>query len=218
MKWLSELIGKKYFRQLEVEQLSDLSLIHQPDVNLTYFKRPLDEDLEIFAQLLIQNAFKGINTVIRVDSLANVITDHLNAFGLYTPGKVKLTQDVIRLSQTFFTITGTDQARLILKVVTDDACRKFHTDAYDLRLLCTYVGKSTEWIADEYVNRKKLISGSNNEIIKDFACIQTMQPFEVAVLKGEISSRPECKGIVHRSPPIELSNEKRLLLRLDYNS
>jgi hypothetical protein len=218
MKWLNGLIGKKHFRQLEVDQLFDLSLIRQQDVNLVYFKRPVDEDIEVFAHSLIQGPFKGINTVVNSTSIANVVTDHLNAFGLYTSGKVKLTHDIIKIAQSFFTTTGTDQARLILKVVSDDACRKFHTDAYDLRLLCTYVGRGTEWIEDQYVNRGRLVTGSNAEIIRDYSRIQVMQPFEVAVLKGEISSRSECKGIVHRSPPIEVRNEKRLLLRLDFNS
>jgi hypothetical protein len=218
MKWLHELIGKKQFRQLEVDQLVDLSLIRQPDVNLVYFKRPVDTDIEIFARLLIQQSFLGIHAVVTSETLDGVVTDHVNAFGLYTSGKVKFTQDVIKIAQSFFTVTETDQARLILKVVADDACRKFHTDAYDLRLLCTYVGTGTEWIEDQYVNRKKLISGSNTEIIKDRSRIQVMQPFEVAILKGEISSRPQCKGIVHRSPSIQLLNAKRLLLRLDFNS
>ena len=34
MKRLTELVGRKNFQQLEVEQLVDLSLINQPDVNL----------------------------------------------------------------------------------------------------------------------------------------------------------------------------------------
>ena len=216
MKWFSELIGKKKFRQLEVDQLFDLSLIRQPDVNLVCFKRPVDDDIEIFVRSLIQQSFHGINTSVHSASVANLIHEQLDPFGLYTPGKMKLAQDILKITQAFFSVVQTDRAKLILKIVADDACRKFHTDAYDLRLLCTYVGKGTEWIEDQYVNRKKLASGTNEEIIKDSSRIQRMQPFEVAVLKGEISSRPKCKGIVHRSPPIQYTGEKRLILRIDY--
>lgn len=216
MKWLSELIGSKTFQQVEVEQLYDLSLIHQPDVNFVYFKRTVDNDIDFFARTLILGSFKGINAVVNSTSIEDVVTDHLNAFGLFTTGKVKLTRDIIEITQSFVRLTNAPQVRLILKVVSDDACRKFHTDAYDLRLLCTYVGKGTEWIEDQYVNRKKIMIGENEDIINDFTQVQSMQPFEVAILKGEINARPKGKGIVHRSPPIQYAGEKRLLLRIDY--
>jgi hypothetical protein len=109
-----------------------------------------------------------------------------------------------------------DVVHLYLKVVSNDACSKFHTDLYDLRLLCTYMGKGTEWVEEQYVNRKMLMKGENHQIIKDKTKVQTMEPFEVGILKGEASAKNKNRGIVHRSPPISQSGEKRLLLRLDY--
>jgi len=216
MKWLNELVRSKTFQEVEVEQLYDLALIHQSDVNFVYFKRSVDDDVDLYARHLVQQSFKGINTVVTSASVAALVTDQLNALGLFSSGKVKLTRDIIEITLSFLQVTQASHVRLILKVVSDDACRKFHTDAYDLRLLCTYVGKGTEWIEDKYVNRKKIKNGSNEDIIKDFTQIQSMQPFEVAILKGEIMSRPKGKGIVHRSPPIQHAGEKRLLLRIDY--
>lgn len=216
MKWLNELIRSKTFQQVEVEQLYDLALIHQPDVNFVYFKRPVDDEIDLYARHLIQESFQGINTVVSSASVAGIVTDHLNAIGLFSSGKVKLTRDIIEITLSFLPVTQASNVRLILKILSDDACRKFHTDAYDLRLLCTYVGKGTEWIEDQYLNRKKIRTGANEDIINDFTQVQSMQPFEVAILKGEISSRPKGKGIVHRSPPIQHAGEKRLLLRIDY--
>ncbi len=218
MKWLTELIKNKHAQQLEVNQLVDLSLIHGPDVNLVYLRRPVENDVADFARLLIQNSFKGINAVVSTESLIEVVTEHLSSLAVHSHGKEKFMQDVVELVQSFFLVTGANELRLILKIIADDACRKFHTDAYYLRLLCTYIGSGTEWIKDQHVNRNKLLGGTNEEIIKDTSRIQTMQSFEVAVLKGEPSYHPNCKGIVHRSPLIAHQSEKRLLLRLDYNS
>jgi len=215
MKWLNELMGSKTFQQTEVERLYDLALIHQSNVNFVYFKRRVDDDIDLYARHLIQQAFKGINTVVTSASVAALVTDQLNAVGLFSSGKVKLTHDIIEITLSFLQVTQAAHVRLILKVVSNDACSKFHTDAYDLRLLCTYVGKGTEWIEDKYVNRKLIMIGENEDIIKDFTQVQSTQPFEVAILKGEINARPKGKGIVHRSPPIQDDGEKRLLLRID---
>jgi hypothetical protein len=216
MKWLSEFIQQKHFKQLQVEHLVDLSLINQPDINLVYFKRAVDDDITLFAQNLIEQSFKGINAVVDSESVDTLVTEQLNSMGLFTVGKVKFAQDLVEITRTFLRVTNAYHVRLILKVISDNACRKFHTDAYDLRLLCTYVGKGTEWIEDKYVNRSKIKVGSNEDIIKDFSQVKSTQPFEVAILKGEIPARPKIKGIVHRSPPIEQVGEKRLLLRIDY--
>lgn len=216
MKWLNELIGRKQFQQLEVDQLLDLSLIHQDNVNFVFLKRPVDDNIELFGRYLIQSGFKGINEAVNSRTVTDLISNRLNDEGFHSVGKLKLIQDIVKITQLFLHVTHAEQIRLILKVVGDDACRKFHTDGYDLRLLCTYLGKGTEWIEDRYVNRRKLVAGSNEEIIKDPSKIKHTDPFEVAILKGEVQSRPYQKGIVHRSPPVQQTGEKRLLLRLDF--
>jgi hypothetical protein len=77
------------------------------------------------------------------------------------------------------------------------------------------VGSGTEWIEDRFVNRNSLVGGNNDSIIKDPSKIKTMNPFEVGILKGEASAANKGKGVVHRSPPIQHKNEKRLVFRLD---
>src|SRR5690606_31479160 len=127
-------------RQLGVNELTDFRRILEPDVNLVYYKRTVDKDIDQYVRCLVGNNFKGIQEIITHQSLVGVVTDQLYDIGLHTIGKVKLTKDIIELTLMFMEVTSADRLRLILKVVGDDACRKFHTDAYDLRLLCTYVG------------------------------------------------------------------------------
>jgi hypothetical protein len=214
MSWISEIISHS-MQQVEINHPLDFPIIHHKRTNLVFMKREQDADILRYADLLFQHNFSGINHVITQPTLAFVVNDELDKIGLHTVGKIKLREDIINLSQHFFQVTQATNLRLILKIITNDGCAKFHTDAYALRLLCTYSGRGTEWIADEFVNRKKLIAGTNEDIIKDFSQVQTMLPFEVAILKGE-PERSQAKGIVHRSPPVMQANEKRLLLRLDY--
>ena len=102
-----------------------------------------------------------------------------------------------------------------LKMISDDACTKFHTDGYSLRLFTTYHGKGTEWLPEKAVNRT-FLGQSNDLIVKDASRIQQMDAFEVGILKGEIPGKASSvKGIVHRSPKIAHTGEKRIILRVD---
>lgn len=217
MNWLKEIIGIKKFRQEQVSALNDLDTILLQDVNLAYYKRDPDPDIDIYVKSLMDASFQGIKERVRPDTVSQVVTRHLDEFGLHTFGKIKLTTDIVAITMMFFQVTRARSLRLILKQVTDDACRKFHTDAYELRLLCTYRGQGTEWINDRFVNRKKLVVGNNEDIIKDASRVCRMEPFEVAILKGEVANNSSwVNGIVHRSPPIQKTGDARLLFRLDY--
>lgn len=207
---------KKKIHTTEAYSLDGLREIISSDVNFTHFKRNPDEDIVFFARLLIEQQFKGINKVVTKDSVKSVITDQLDNTQLHVSGKSLLSEDIARIATCFIDIIRAEAVRLHLKVVDGDACSKFHTDRYDLRLLCTYFGKGTEWIEEPYVNRKMLMYGENHQIITDSTKVQTMQPFEIGILKGEASRKNKNTGIVHRSPPFSKSGEKRLLLRLDY--
>lgn len=210
------IFNKKQIHSTEAYSLDGLREIISSDVNFTHFKRNPDEDIVLFARLLIEHQFKGINEVVTKDSVKPVITDQLDNTQLHVSGKSLLAEDIAGIATCFIDIIKAEAVRLHLKVVDDDACAKFHTDYYDLRLLCTYLGKGTEWVEEPYVNRKMLMHGENHQIIRDSTKVQTMQPFEIGILKGEASKKNKKLGIVHRSPPITQTGEKRLLLRLDY--
>ncbi|MFZ6000982.1 MAG: DUF1826 domain-containing protein [Bacteroidota bacterium] len=215
LSWFENWFGTRSSSQHEVYDISDLAAIREENVNLVYWKRPVDPDMEWFVQQICRDGFPALNVPVDRHEVRSVVAHHFAKVGVESFGKTKLEKDVVHITQQFMDVVNSDRLRLIMKVVTDDACRKFHTDAYDLRLLCTYAGRGTEWIADAWTNRRKLIDGDNNDIVRDWTKVQRLEPFEVAILKGEPAGRPT-GGIVHRSPPIEQSGEKRFLLRLDY--
>lgn len=203
-------------KSTQVENLHALSSIQSEEINFAYLKRSIDDEIVRYANLLVEHSFEGLHKAVTRENVKEVISEQLDNYQWYLMGKCLLTEDIAKLTITFMDIIKEDVVQLHLKVVGDDACSKFHTDRYDLRLLCTYLGKGTEWIEDTYVNRSKLMNGENHQIIKNESKVQHMQPFEVGVLKGEGSSKNKNKGIVHRSPQISHAGEKRLVLRLDY--
>jgi len=87
-----------------------------------------------------------------------------------------------------------------LEHVSDDACRKFHKDDTDFRLITTYFGRGTQW----RVERAGEEPGPIHE----------MKPHEMAMLLGQRCSLENC--VLHRSPPIEGSGQARLVLVLDF--
>lgn len=127
-------------------------------------------------------------------------------------------QDIKELITHFNEVAEVPNFRLLLATVNTNMCRRFHTDVNDLRLLCTYSGPGTLWLTDDNINRRALGDSSGNEsIVLDESRVQQAETGAVVLLKGAIYPQLESKAIVHRSPTIEESGEKRLLLRIDTN-
>ena len=104
-------------------------------------------------------------------------------------------------------------------IVDTDMCRRFHTDMYELRMLCTYAGQGTMWLSDDNINYEALNSrGGNDEIVLRREDIKQVNTGDVALIKGALHPNSKVGGLVHRSPTIEKLNQKRLVLRVDSNS
>jgi len=88
---------------------------------------------------------------------------------------------------------------LRLEYVTDDACRKFHKDNTDIRLITTYFGRGTQWFDEQ--------QGSGGP------AIQEISTFEVGMFLGKRCGK--AGHIFHRSPPIEGAGSARFVMVLD---
>jgi hypothetical protein len=132
------------------------------------------------------------------------------------PNCYDLIHDIVSLIKVFGELTENSTFKVLLSTVNTNMCRRFHTDINDLRLLCTYSGQGTLWIPEEFVNREALNSCGDNEcILRDASQVQQVPTGSVAILKGAIYPKEGTKACVHRSPSIEESGERRLLLRID---
>lgn len=117
------------------------------------------------------------------------------------PEQERLIDDIAALSVVFAEVMKTDFLRLRLAKVSGNACRKFHKDAMTARLICTYRGSGTQYG----------VSNHQGELVDVFSA-PTGSPI---ILHGNVwPPRPDT-CLLHRSPPIEGSNETRLVLVLD---
>ena len=127
-------------------------------------------------------------------------------------------EDIKRLLHLFKKVTASKELRLLLTTIDNDMCRKFHVDNNGLRMLCTYKGPGTLWLKEDNINREALdLYEGNKSIVIDKNNIEQAKTGSVIILKGAKYSTQTTKGAVHRSPTIEESGEKRLLLRIDTN-
>ena len=110
---------------------------------------------------------------------------------------------------------------LRLSTLNKAMCPRFHVDRVPCRLITTFCGKGTEWLAHKNVNRSKLGHGNGGKpddksgLFNNSGDINTLACGDVALLKGETWEGNEGAGLVHRSPPLK-SNESRLLMTLDF--
>ena len=185
--------------------------IHIKSKNIAVYQRDittLSPELERISEYAVECRATGT-----MEEILSILDDY---FTNHLPEAPALLKDISELLDVFKQTTDSPSFRLLLATVNTNMCRKFHTDVNDLRMLCTYIGPGTHWVPNEGVNQKALqLRGSNQEIVKDPQQIQRVQTGDVVILKGALY--PEANPILHRSPPIEKTKEKRLLLRIDTN-
>ncbi len=206
-----------------VLRLNDMEGLHEitnQRYNLAIVSRTVSDDLKRSVQQLLQSSVPDIDVVIQqpdngFESITRLVRQCCAAESqILEP----LICDMKMCCAWFVKITLARTIRLSLKMIDHDACRKFHIDGYTYRLLCSYAGPGTEWTCNRNVRRRYLGEGENEDIIIDWSKIERLNTFDIAILKGEPPHQPTGKGIVHRSPPVSQTGEKRLLLRIDFTS
>ncbi len=116
----------------------------------------------------------------------------------------ELIADIAVLADLYYDIFGLAELEVRLEVVTTNSCRKWHADYVKARLISTYVGCGTQWLTQEDADRVK----QGDEPLH----ISSMSPSDVGIFKGKLATNTPA---IHRSPPIDATCEKRLLLVLN---
>ena len=217
MNLLSFLLSApKNAKQVVSQSWSERNSILRPDVNLFCWKRTGINEITSYLKSCVNRKVQPVKFTTTIDDLP---ADLSQARSLWDPNHENQADafwiDVYKLVSDFLVFSDTNSGTVHLKIIDNDACSKFHTDGYSLRLFTSYYGPGTEWLPEGATNRKGL--GKSNElIVKDQQQIQRMKAFEVGILKGEIPGQHHSvKGIVHRSPQITDTGEKRIILRID---
>ena len=198
--------------------LSVLSEIYQPDVNLSVWNREIDPELKGEAEALIAshpNFQKSLG--MRADEAPAALQS-------FFPKQQydALRADMAWLIDAFSYLFDLRDVGLRMAVLDSAMCPKFHVDKVPCRLITTYTGATTEWLPHDRVNRRFLgpnvptIVGSEPGICESDD-IEILETGAVALLKGESWEGNEGCGLVHRSPSIA-GGPKRLLLTIDFGS
>ncbi len=194
--------------------------LYQEDTNIVIWQRKLNDALqESVARFLTTNTyFKSVMTV-TPDSTYEAVIEALGRFD----GADVISEDVALLVDMFCCLFELKRAGLRFSVLNQAMCPRFHVDKVPCRLITTYQGVATEWLADKDVDRSKLGAGNLGKVDAESGLyrssrdIQQLNQGDVALLKGELWVGNENAGLVHRSPAVA-DKQPRLMLTLDFIS
>lgn len=208
--------NKRSALQIESSKWEERNRILDEQVNLFRWKREEKSGISSYLEKCLEANVESISFHTTAAELPINLDKVKTSWPISAgPSEDEFWRDVYQVAYDFLQFSHIQSGTIHLKVIENDACRKFHTDLNTLRLFVTYLGKGTEWLPEKATNRKEL--GKRNAlIVKDPDLIQQIKPFDVGILKGEAySSKSGIGGIVHRSPEIEKNAEKRIILRID---
>ena len=185
-----------------VEDAADLNVFCQSGTAGAIWRRDTPKHVQDWLESLPEDRLPRGRLILRPDALAKAITAlcdaHCTPKG---PERDWLEHDIAHVAKTFAGLIDPPNVRLRIDVITTNACRKFHIDAIQSRVVCTYRGTGTQ-----YGNAPR-----GNEPKRVFT-VATGSPI---FLRGTLWPETPPAELLHRSPPIEGTGETRLVLVVD---
>jgi hypothetical protein len=132
------------------------------------------------------------------------------------PDRRRLAGDAARLCALLAGTARAPRVAVRFEVARGAACPLFHVDTMTIRLICTYAGPGTEWLAagdadrGELGLRRRPLAAANAAIAPDPGRIRRLPAGWAALVKGALAAPGG--GLVHRSPEDE---SPRLVLIAD---
>ncbi len=193
-----------------------LADIYREDCNLSVWRRSITSAMQLDIANFIKSGAK-LNLVRQVspNSVTQTLLPYLDELNC----AFELCEDISQLVDMFCCLFDLQQAGLRLSILNKAMCPKFHVDKVPCRLITTYSGCATQWLANHSIDRQHLARPAeilNSETARFYnpEHVCELKPGEVALLKGETWPNNENAGLIHRSPALK-SGEKRLMLTLD---
>lgn len=195
-----------------VKNLKELNAIHLPNINLAIYAREVDQGLKDFIKGLDPDKLPSIHGSFNCHEIPGLLQNSLKGMTKNKRGLSLFIKDIKIITEQFSAIARKEFIRFNLYTVDNDMCKYFHSDHNNLRLLCTYNGKGTQWLPNEAWETSM---GRNPGRILAKNEVNQMDPFWVGVLKGEAYPDNAGRGIIHRSPPMIVGSKIRILMKLD---
>ena len=197
---------------------SDFAAILEADTNVVSIPRSLNPDLVSRLHTLSRGDGFAHRAKLDVDAL------DVEALLVSIPDESDrefLRNDITELVQQLGALLGCRHLIAQLYTQRTDACRKIHSDNVSLRIMCTYAGPGTDWLAEADLLREHLgpsplkAEVANRKVIRKGARLKRCEAGEVLLLKGETYPGNSGRGAAHRSPPLEADGATRLVLKID---
>lgn len=204
---------------LHAKNFEELHAIHEHKYNIAFLdlkdldtKRPaqyLDENFEkipsFYKCIVSKEHFE--DSIEELNNLYYIMDD--------TPEKESLINLVKTLVSNFADVTDSPELGVSLEKVEGDLCKYFHCDMNHLRLVCPLLGPGTLWLEEDNVRREHLGKGKNEMVVIDQARIHQAQLNSLTLLKGQGHPTALGKAVVHASPAVSSTRERRVLLRIE---
>ena len=209
------LLNRQPPAQVLGEQLEVLTEVLRDDVNLAVWQRRLPAQVEDFATQLLAQGQALAQTLILELASAESPPDLTGLLAEYSdlPGQAACLADIGWLVDAFACLFGARRIGLRLRVLDRAMCPRFHVDHVPVRLITSYAGPGSQWLAEGAMARQRL--GDPGAEPQEPGLINSSLAGHVLLAKGEKWSGNEGCGLIHRSPQPQ-SGERRLLLTLDW--
>ncbi|SDO63033.1 Protein of unknown function [Methylobacterium phyllostachyos] len=188
----------------EVDSVEGLAIVRRPGINLAFLPRALPVEVVAHLPAMVSAGLAPVRCEAPHDAIEAELRHRLPP----GPSRDWLAADAARLARTLAQLTGTRRVVLRIEAIAGDGCRLFHADAVALRLVTTYEGRGTQWLADADADTY----GNGGDVPEDH--IHEVATGTVAVfrgLRGVTGGHP----LVHRSPPRRPGDCVRLFLAVD---
>ena len=209
---------KQFCHVIKASQAEVLTDIYQKDTNIVIWQRKLEDKITQAANtILIANPTLQISLVVTPQNTYSSVKKILGDSQIATA----LCKDIVKLVDMFCYLFDLKRAGLRLTSLDTAMCPRFHVDGVPCRLVTTYQGIATEWLAHGTADRSKLGRGNQGKsdeksgLYNNVADIQQLRQGDVALLKGEAWEGNQGAGLIHRSPKLP-SASHRLLLTIDF--
>ncbi len=199
--------------------LGDIARINNSEFNMACWERDAPKVSQCINHIL-NTQLERLNDYCHYTEASKLLKQHLSTVIDTTQivDCAALLSDVQYLANLFSDISGSKTIRLHFAIVENDMCRRFHTDVNDLRLLCTYYGPGTVLLNNNDISEETLDKAVTQPDIIPKEDIYHINTGDVVVLKGALHHNSTKTGVLHRSPVLSESQQKRIIVRLDTNS
>lgn len=204
---------------LHANAFEDLYSIHQSQFNIGLMN--IDdiepENIKPYLEKNFSNLPKMFKCIISKDNFEESIEQLNEIYYVLDDNeeKAELINFVKTLVSNFADITDSPDMGVSLEKVEGDLCKFFHCDMNHLRLVYPLLGPGTLYLNEDNVKRQFLGKGRNDDVVIDPSKIIQVPPKTISLLKGQGHPSAHGKAIVHASPVISNSMDKRVLLRIE---